>query len=303
MTAHDFTKDVIVITGATSGLGKGLALKLTALGAAVILAARDEDELDRVADQCRERGGKALAVRTDITSRDQVEALGGAALENFGHITVWINNAGIGAIGAFEEVPVEDHARVLETNLLGVFYGSHFAMRSFRAQGYGHLINIASMLGKIPTPYFSSYNASKQGVVSLGQTIRHELRQRKSGKISISTVLPMAMDTPFFQHAANYTGHQARPIPPVTDVARCVEQICRLIRAPRPQLIIGGAGRLASLAHAICPPMAEFVSAQMTRLSEFGSPLRGGVTAGNLYFTATKEHAVPNDKNRNGGDA
>src|SRR3712207_4077590 len=126
-----------VVTGASSGFGRGVALKLASYGANVVLAARRTEVLEEAAGEVRAAGGQPLVVTTDVAKPEQVERLADAAVERFGRIDVWINNAGIGAIGRFEEIPVEDHARIIDVNFKGVVYGSHAALRQFRRQGAG----------------------------------------------------------------------------------------------------------------------------------------------------------------------
>ena len=118
-----------VVTGASSGFGRGVALKLGTLRANVVLAARRTAVLEEVAAQVRSAGGNALVVTTDVANPADVERLGAEAVARFGRIDVWINNAGVGAIGPFDQIPLADHARVIDVNLKGVIYGSHVALR------------------------------------------------------------------------------------------------------------------------------------------------------------------------------
>ena len=165
--AQDLKGKVVVVTGASSGFGKGAAREFAAAGASVVLAARRDQLLEELARGCEAAGGRALAVHTDVSKQADVEHLAQAALSQFGRIDVWVNNAGGGALGRFEEVPLADHVQVIETDLLGTLYGSYAAMRQFKAQGGGTLINVASVIGKVPAPYFASYAAAKHGVVGL----------------------------------------------------------------------------------------------------------------------------------------
>ena len=154
MTSQNMTGKVIVITGASSGFGKGTALKFATAGASVVLAARREQLLDELVQECEAAGGHAISVPTDVSQAIEVEQLGQAAIARFGHINIWINNAGVGTLGRFEEIPLTDHQQVIQTDLLGTLYGSYFAMRHFRERGSGTLINLASGLAKVPSPYY-----------------------------------------------------------------------------------------------------------------------------------------------------
>ena len=169
----------IVITGASSGFGKGVARRLAEQGAKLVLVARRTDLIEALANEC----GNA----------NEVERVSNAALVQFGGYDAWINDAGVAALGFFDEIPLEDHHRVVQTNLLGVINGSHCALHQFRRQGHGTLINIASVLGKVPAPYYASYVATKFGVVGLGAALRQELRASgENESIHVCTVMPGA---------------------------------------------------------------------------------------------------------------
>ncbi|MEZ0231029.1 MAG: SDR family NAD(P)-dependent oxidoreductase, partial [Planctomycetota bacterium] len=137
----------IVITGASSGIGRATALALASEGAAVVLAARREEPLERLASECEERGGLAIAVATDVTDEHAVYALAKTAIETFGRIDAWVNNAGVYVAGPFEKVPLDVWRRVLETNVLGVVNGCRAALPYMKEQGAGVLVNVASLLG------------------------------------------------------------------------------------------------------------------------------------------------------------
>ena len=143
----------IVITGASSGFGRGAALRLAADGANVVVAARRGAALDELVAEITAAGGRAFAVTTDVSDASQVEQLANAAVQQFGSFDVWVNNVGVGALGLFWDIPLEDHARVIDVNLKGLIYGAHVALRQFRAQGFGTLINIGSIDSEVPLAY------------------------------------------------------------------------------------------------------------------------------------------------------
>ena len=199
-----------VITGASSGLGRGAALKLASYGANVVLAARRTAVLDQVAREAQAAGGQALVVTSDVSQPDQVARLAKAALARFGRIDAWINNAAVAAIGRFDAVPVEDHARVVDVNLKGYIYGTHAALRQFHRQGFGTLVNVSSVEAHVPLAYEASYAATKAAITALGAALNQELRLAGADRIKIVTVEPWGVDTPFYEHAANYTGRATR---------------------------------------------------------------------------------------------
>jgi short-subunit dehydrogenase len=257
MESRSLQDKVVVVTGASSGFGKGAARRLAQEGANVVLSARREELLDELVNECEFAGGRALAVPADVGRLAEVEGLMQKTLEQFGHVDIWVNNAGIGALGRFDVVPLSDHLKVIETNLLGTLYGSHLALQEFQRQHFGILINIASILGKIPAPYYGSYVASKHGIVGLSAALRQELAKNKIDTIHVCTVLPMSHDTPFFDHAANYTAHEAVPLPPLNDPEKVVDVIVELALNPEDEVVVGSGGRMMLAAHQWVPGLIE----------------------------------------------
>ena len=194
MAEHDMAGRVVVITGASSGFGKGAAMELAEHGASLALAARRVERIAELAEQCVALGGRALPCPTDVSKRDEVERLCQAALREYGRIDAWINNAGVGALGRFERSPIEDHEQVIATDLMGVLYGAYYAYRQFLKQNAGILINVSSELGGHTVPYYSSYAASKHGMVSLSDSLRQEINRAGHRDIHVCTVMPAAHD-------------------------------------------------------------------------------------------------------------
>ena len=257
----DLKGKVVVITGASSGFGKGAALRFADEGARLVLAARRADLLGELARECEARGAHALACPADVSVREDVERLASAVIAACGRIDVWINNAGVGAIGRFERIPLEVHEQVVKTDLLGTLYGSYCAYRQFIAQGEGILINVASELGFGTVPYYGAYAAAKHGVVGLGDSLRQELRQNEAKKIHVCTVMPTAHDTPFFDHAANYTGRQIEPPRPLHDPDAVVETLVRLAMGPENEEIVGADGIVKLLMKKVAPGVQEKATA------------------------------------------
>ena len=255
---------VVVITGASSGFGKGAALRFARAGASVVLAARRDQVLDDVAEECEKLGGSALVVPTDVSVQTDVEALAQGTVAQLGGIDVWVNNAGAGAVGPFAEIPLTAHVRVIDVDLMGTLYGSYYAMQQFEAQGHGTLINVASIVGKVPLPYYSSYAAAKHGVVGLTASIRQELKAKEIQNVHACTVLPAAFDTPFFQHAANFSGHEYEPAPPVYDPEEVIDVIFKLVKHPEDEVTVGTAATIGVFAHNLAPGLTESKAAKQT---------------------------------------
>jgi NAD(P)-dependent dehydrogenase (short-subunit alcohol dehydrogenase family) len=242
---------VVVITGASSGIGRATAHAFAKQGASVVLAARRADMLHEVARECVNYGGNALVVPTDTTQEDQVENLAAQALDQFGRIDVWFNNVGV--FGRFEDVPSDVWRRVIETNVFGYVYGAKAAMRQFRAQGYGVMINNASIVGRLAKADSTAYATSKFAVRGFSEALRQEVLDQH--EIHICTILPSVIDTPFFHHAANFSHHRVRAAPPVYTPEKVARTVVRLAEKPRAEVIIGGFGKVAAIQKRLMPSL------------------------------------------------
>lgn len=200
---------VVVITGASGGIGAALARKLSGEGAQLVLAARRENELAGVAKDARVAGaGKVLTVRADVTSRDDVFAIRDAALEELGRIDVWVNNAGRGITRSVLDLTEEDVDEMIDVNVKSAIYGAQAVVPHFIERGEGHLINISSFLGRVPIASFRSvYSASKAALNSLTANLRMDLQQYPG--IHVSLVMPGVVTTDF---ARNVRGEQRPPM-------------------------------------------------------------------------------------------
>ena len=247
-----------MITGASRGIGRATAKRFAERGASVVLAARSEGALLEAAE-CEALGGEALAVPTDVAEWGSVEELVRRAVERFGRIDVWVNNAVLATVGRLEEVPPEANRRVVEANLLGYVHGAQAALPRFREQGSGVLINMSSGFGLVGAPYAGAYTATKFAQRGLSQTLRGELR---GSGVHVCTVMPGGVDTPAYRLAANYSGRAmgfdgflASPESIARVVVRCAER-------PRPEVIVGNSVRTLRLAHALAPRIVESAAAR-----------------------------------------
>jgi short-subunit dehydrogenase len=283
---------VVVITGASSGIGKATALRFARNGDKLVLAARRKNLLKDLVNEIEELGSEALAVPTDVSNSREVEKLATAAIKTFGRIDVWVNDAGVGAIGKFHEVPVEDHQRVIETNVLDVINGSHAALQQFRNQGYDILINISSVVGKVTQPYISSYSASKHAVRALSASIRQELWIDNAEEIQVCTVFPQSVDTPFFENEANRSGYKVKPTAPIETPENCAEAIFDLAENPRDEVHVGKAGKFMAAQQKFARRATEKQMAWMADHGHLDYSKRERSKSGNLYEPGSDEGAI-----------
>lgn len=279
---------VVVLTGASSGIGRATALAFAREGAHLVLAARGLEALDKVAAECEMLGAQALAVPADVTDADSMRGLASAAIERFGPIDVWINNVGIGAVGAFDATPIEAHQRVIEANLIGHMNGAHAVLPHFRQQGRGTLINMISVGGWTIAPYAAAYTASKFGLRGFSEALRAELASLPD--IHVCDVYPTFVDTPGLSHNANYTGRRISPPPLLLDPRQVAARLVSLSKSPRAVTSIGSVALPARLAHAIAPQLSSRIAAQLAdRALQRADP--APITNGNL-FEPSRGHTV-----------
>jgi NAD(P)-dependent dehydrogenase (short-subunit alcohol dehydrogenase family) len=245
---------VVVITGASRGIGRATARHFAEGGASVVLAARSEGALLGLATECEALGGRALAVPTDVAEWGSVKELARRSVEHFGRIDVWVNNAVLAAVGRLEEVSPEANRRVVEANLLGYVNGAQAALPRFREQGSGVLINMSSGFGLVGAPYAGAYTATKFAQRGLGQALRGELR---GTGIHVCTIMPGGVDTPAYRLAANYSGRAAGPKGFLASPEKIARVVARCAANPRPEVIVGNSVRTLRLAHALAPRIVE----------------------------------------------
>ena len=183
---------VVVITGASSGLGEATARLLSAQGASVVLGARRADRIQSLADELTGRGGKALAIPTDVTERDQVQRLVDAAVQTYGRVDVMINNAGLMPQAPLERLRIDEWDRTIDVNIKGVLYGIAAALPYMQQQKAGHIINVSSVAGHKVGPGFAVYAATKHAVRALSEGLRQEV---KPYNIRTTVISPGAVAT------------------------------------------------------------------------------------------------------------
>lgn len=254
MSDSNLAGKVVVITGASTGIGAVFAKIVAARGAKVVLAARREGELNEVAQAC---GADALAVVTDVTKRAEVDRLAEAAIARFGRIDAWVNNAGRGISRMPSQLTDEDLDEMILVNVKSALYGMQAALPHFKAQGTGHVVNVSSMLGRIAfAPVRSAYSAAKAAMNSLTQSFRLEHRDAFPG-ITFSAVYPGPTATEFGVNSL-HGGLDSRKIPGVQPVDEVALVMADLLEHPRAEAYTRPAYREQAAAFHSAPDVAAF---------------------------------------------
>jgi short-subunit dehydrogenase len=259
-------EQVIVITGASSGIGLVTARLAAQRGARLVLVARNEDALEQLVGEIQTSGGKVAYVVADVGNEDDVRNIARVARERFGSFDTWVNNAATGIYGRLLDVATEDHRRLFETNFWGVVYGSLEAARHLRERG-GALINVGSVESDRSIPLQGMYATSKHAVKGFTDALRMEL-EAADAPISVTLIKPSSIDTPFPLHAKNYLDQEPTLPAPVYAPDLVAEAILHCAEMPERDVTVGGGGKMISIMGQHTPRLIDKVLETQTFLDQ-----------------------------------
>ncbi|HEV2610879.1 MAG TPA: SDR family oxidoreductase [Noviherbaspirillum sp.] len=249
-------QQTVVITGASSGIGRETALAFAERGASLVLASRNETTLREVATEIQQRGGKAHVVVTDVGIWEDIDQLAREAVEQFGGIDTWVNNAAVNEHARVEQMTIEEIERIIQVDLMGQIYGMKAALSQMKRQGNGTIINVASILAKRGAPLHAPYVAAKHGIAGFTETLRLELMQERS-PINLTLVMPAYINTPFFINARSKLGVKPRPVPPIYEPQVVAEAVLFAAEHRRRDIIVGGSGAVLDMLQRISPSLVD----------------------------------------------
>jgi NAD(P)-dependent dehydrogenase (short-subunit alcohol dehydrogenase family) len=252
-------EQVVVVVGASSGIGRETALRFAKRGAKVVLAARSEAGLRSLEDEIKALDGRAMSVVADVSEFEQVEAVARAAVEEYGRLDTWVHLAAVGLFAPFDQTRAEEFRRVVEVDLMGQVYGAMVALPRIKREGRGALVHVSSVVGKRSVPLQSAYCASKHGVDGFLESLRVELMHEGWTNIGVTNVMPAAINTPFFTKARTKLGVKPKGFPPVYQPGVVADAILHgAERSPR-EIVAGGAGKGMLLGQRLSPHLMDAV--------------------------------------------
>lgn len=250
-------EQVIVITGASSGIGLTTARMAARQGARIVLAARNEEAMRKLEQEINASGGQAVGVVADVGNEADVRKIADTANSRFGGFDTWVNNAGISVYGKIEQISIDDHRRLFETNFWGVVYGSRVALEHLKQRG-GALVNVGSTVSDRAIPLQGMYSASKFAVKGFTDALRMEVEE-EGAPVSVSLIKPAGIATPFIEHAKNYLDKEPTLPPPVYAPETVAEAILHAASHPVREIFVGSAAKTFSVAEKYAPRLTDHV--------------------------------------------
>jgi NAD(P)-dependent dehydrogenase (short-subunit alcohol dehydrogenase family) len=253
-------EQVVVLMGASSGIGRDTALRFAKRGAKVVVSARGKQGLDSLVEEIRRNGGEATAVVADTSDFNQVRAVADRAVEEYGKLDTWVHLAAVGLFATFEQTTPEEFERVIDVNLMGQVYGAMAALPHLKREGRGALIHISSVEAKRSFPFHSAYAASKHGIDGFLEALRVELRH-EAWPISVTQVMPGTINTPFFDKGRTKLGVKPVGVPPIYEPETVSNIILYAAENPARDLVSGGAAQMMIINQRLSPRLVDAILA------------------------------------------
>lgn len=258
MQLKPIAQQVVAVVGASSGIGRATALQFAERGAKVVVSARNELGLKSLVDEIRHQGGEAYYIQADVADFEQVKAIADYTVQQYGRLDTWIHNAANGILAPFEEITPEEFKRVIDVTLMGQVYGAKAALPHLKREGRGALIHVSSMEGRRAMPLQSPYSTAKHGLEGFLESLRVEL-QHEDIPISVTSVKPAVINTPYYNHVMTKLGVKPTGLPPYYEPSLVSDAIVYVAEHPTRDFIVGDVGRVLDLLQRLSPELADAI--------------------------------------------
>jgi NAD(P)-dependent dehydrogenase (short-subunit alcohol dehydrogenase family) len=275
-------QQVVVVIGASSGIGRETALQFARRGAKIVVSARSEAGLLSLIDEIKLSGGEAIYVIADVSSYQQVKAIADKAIAAYGRIDTWVNAAATGVLATFDAITAEEFQRVVDVNLMGQVYGAMVALPYLKREGRGALIHISSMEGRRSLPLQSPYSAAKHGLEGFLESLRVEL-QHEGVPISVTSILPSVINTPFYNKVKTKLGVKPTGIPPYYNPNLVADAILYTAENPTRDFIVGDVGKVLDVMQRVSPSLVDRLLVLIGFSGQRTSEVKSEEAPDNLY--------------------
>ncbi|MEJ1933924.1 SDR family oxidoreductase [Nostoc sp. NIES-2111] len=256
MQLKPINQQVVVVVGASSGIGRETALRFAKGGAKVVVSARSQSGLESLVKEITEFGGEAIAVVADVEHFEQVKAIADKAVDYFGRLDTWVHVPAIGLFATFDNTTPEEFKHVIDVSLMGQVYGAMAALPHLKREGRGALIHVSSMEARRSLPYQSAYSSAKHGVDGFVDAMRLELIHDK-WPISVTSIKPAVINTPFWNNGLTKLGVKPAGVPPYYDPRLVANAILHAAEHPTRDLLVGDVAKILDVLHRISPQLTD----------------------------------------------
>ena len=282
MQLKPISQQVVAIIGASSGIGRETALQFAQKGARVIVSARNELGLNSLVREIQTLGGEAKAIRGDVADFQQVKAIADYTVEQYGRLDTWVHCAATGILSPFSEITPEEFRRVIDVTLMGQVYGAMVALPYLKQEGRGAMIHVSSMEGRRALPLQSPYSTAKHGLEGLLESLRVELQHDKI-PISVTSIKPAVINTPFYNHVLTKLGVKPTGLPPYYSAKLVAEAILYTAEHPTRDFIVGDVGRILDLSQRLSPELMDAILSAIGFTGQRTSEPKSVDSPNNLY--------------------
>jgi NAD(P)-dependent dehydrogenase (short-subunit alcohol dehydrogenase family) len=294
MNLKPINQQVVVVMGASSGIGRDTALRFAEKGAKVVVSTRSQSGLDTLLEEIKYRGGNAIAITADVSDFEQVKAVADKAVQHFGRLDTWVHLAATSVFATFDNITPEEFKRVIDVNLTGQAYGAMAALPYLKQEGRGALIHVTSMEARRSLPFQSAYSASKHGVEGFLEALRVELKHQ-GYQISVTNILPAVINTPFYNKGKTKLGVKPTGIPPYYEPSLVTDAIIYTAEHPTRDYIVGDVGRILDVAQRVSPELVDAILLLIGFEGQKTKELKSENSPNNLYEPVPEYDKVEGD--------